>query len=94
MNQALNSFKVFIDQFNDGSIAGDASWRAYDIEAMAAKGSKEFWLEEQLQIAEEQRTRGIMKPRAEYLFKLWRMWRSIAVGHRRKKLILRDGQGS
>jgi len=94
VNQALNSFNVFIDQFNDGSITEDAAWRAYNIEAMAEKGGKQFWTEEQLQIAEQQKTRGMMKPRAEYLFKLWRMWRSIATGHRRKCLILRDVQGS
>lgn len=96
----IMSFKDFIQKYNDGSIADDAAWRAYDIEAMsgeqqAAEGLRALGMYSQgATFADVGRaySTGMNWIRAKHLLALWWTWAQIASGARRTRLIPREGQ--
>jgi hypothetical protein len=103
MNEAITSFKVFIDQYHDGSIAEDSAWRAYDIERMVNRIRRDEAMRA-LGHLTNPRVFGYTHIAAEYsiqpatrarhLVGLWRTWARIASGEAKGGLILRDAHAS
>jgi len=90
----MRYFKRFVQAYNDGTVADDVSWRAYNIEAMAdAAGDKRIreglasvptvWdrtaLTNHMALAQVAADYGLGSPeRAGFLLALWRTWFRVA----------------
>lgn len=94
----MTTFAEFILRYNNGSITDDAAWRAYDIEGMARPKHADAALP--LVGYNKSRKRhpfhavagfyGLgSASRAEYLLRLWYVWRAIAMGDT-KRAVLRE----
>lgn len=99
------SFKDFIARYNDGSIADDASWHAYDIEGMAT--TRDAWCGVRCIPKSAKRNSkdnaytdaairyGLANAQvAKHLLGLWYVWSQIATGYRTRNLVPREPQGA
>jgi len=93
------SFKEFIEKYNTGDIANDASWRAYAVEDMPVQGTLRAALKELRYRCGKETYLALSRVMSDYgidtiertrmLLELWYVWSSIANGKRTRKLKLR-----
>lgn len=90
------TFKEFITAYDDGSIIEDAAWRAYDIETMSTCNHAFAALplvnypsrrHDNQYAAVAAKYDLLTAARAEHLLGLWFVWRSLAIGDRRRGLL-------
>lgn len=93
------NFRDFHAAYNDGSIYEDASWRAYDIPAMASKRHAKDALKRlgyldttTLGFEQARHDLGIASAMlCRHLLAMWKVWTDIATGERRAGLIMKEG---